>query len=167
MGLDSSSSNSMSGNNIASTSHGILLSYSSNNTFYHNNFINNGVQMENWTPEYANFWDNGCEGNFWSNYNGTDLDNDGVGDTYLPWEVVDNCPLMNVYWNPYDINHDLKVNMKDIGISARAFGSVPGNVSWNPHADIAGLEPLVPDGKVGMRDISLIAKHFGEVLSLV
>jgi hypothetical protein len=48
--------------------------------------------------------------------------------------------------------------MKDVGISAKAFG----HASLNPHADITGSEPLVPDGKVDMRDISLIAKHFGE-----
>jgi len=85
-----------------------------------------------------------------------------LGDTFLPWEGVDNCPLVNVYWNPSDINHDLKVDMRDIGISAEAFGTIPGDTLWNPHADITGPEPLVPDGKVGKRDISLVAKHFGE-----
>jgi hypothetical protein len=47
--------------------------------------------------------------------------------------------------------------MKDVAISAKAFGTA----SWNPHADITGPDE-VPDGKVDMRDISLIAKHFGE-----
>ena len=52
--------------------------------------------------------------------------------------------------------------MKDIGIAARAYGSLPGDPLWNPQADITGPEHLVPDGTVDMRDIGLIAKHYGE-----
>jgi hypothetical protein len=69
---------------------------------------------------------------------------------------------MNVYWNVCDINHDLKVDMKDVGASARAFSTIVGDPLWNPHADITGPEPLVPDGRVDMRDISLIARHLME-----
>jgi parallel beta-helix repeat protein len=158
-----SSNNSIFENSIANNGWGIGLDDASNNSFCHNNFINNTVEVYDWESgaRYANLWDNGCEGNFWSDYNGVDLDNDGVGDTYLPWEGVDDYPLMNVYWNPCDINHDLKVDMRDIGISAKAFGTVPGDTFWNPHADITGPELLVPDGKVDMRDISLVARHFG------
>jgi hypothetical protein len=41
-------------------------------------------------------WDNGSEGNYWSNYNGTDSNNDGIGDTYfiISDGVKDNYPLM-------------------------------------------------------------------------
>jgi parallel beta-helix repeat protein len=166
--LHSSSNNRIDGNNIASNNRGILLDpssefyYCSNNTIYHNNLINNTIQVDDLTLEHATFWDNGCEGNYWSNYNGTDLDNDGVGDDYLPWEGVDTYPLVNVYWNPCDISHDLKVDMRDISISAKAFGTRSGDVLWNAHADITGPEPLVSDGKIDMRDISLVSKHFAE-----
>jgi hypothetical protein len=51
--------------------------------------------------------------------------------------------------------------MRDVGISAKAFGTVPGDAKWNPHADTTGPDGI-PDGKVDMRDVSLIAKHFGE-----
>jgi hypothetical protein len=110
----------------------------------------------------GNFWDNGCEGNYWSNYNGTDLDGDGVGDAELPWEEVDHYPLMNLYWNPCDINHDLLVNMRDVGRAARAFATKPGDERWNPHADITGPIPLEPDNEVNMRDIGLTARNFGK-----
>jgi parallel beta-helix repeat protein len=166
--FDASSDNSISGNTIVNNLYGVMIDYNSepwycvNNTFCHNNFISNTRHVINWTPTDAHHWDNGCEGNFWDNYNGTDLDNDGVGDTFLPWNWVDNYPLMNLYWNPCDIDHNLKVDMKDIGKSAKAFGTQSGDTLWNPHADITGLEPLVPDGKVDMRDISLIARHFME-----
>jgi parallel beta-helix repeat protein len=162
--LTDSSNNSIGGNNLTDNYIGVGLTRSFNNTVCHNSFLNNTVQVYDWTPENVNVWDNGCEGNFWSDYNGTDLDNDGVGDTYLPWEAVDNFPLMNVYWNPCDINHDLKVDMKDIGRSAKAFNTVPGDLLWNPHADITG--PFgQPDGKIDMRDIALIARHFMETYS--
>jgi nitrous oxidase accessory protein NosD len=52
----------------------------------------------------VNFWDNGEEGNYWEDYNGTDANNDGIGDT--PYVIddnnVDNYPLMY----PYDIEND-------------------------------------------------------------
>jgi hypothetical protein len=148
-------------NNLANNGIGIAFYSVSNNSICHNNFINNTAHVLPEQPN-SNVWDNGCEGNFWSNYNGEDLDNDGVGDTFLLWEGVDDYPLVNMYWNPSDINHDLKVDMRDIGVSAKAFGTGPGDTLWNAHADITGPEPLVSDGRVDMRDISLIARHFGE-----
>ena len=71
---------------------------SENNTFFHNNFIGN------WTGSPGdrgtqNFWDNGLEGNYWEEYNGTDANGDGIGDT--PYLIdnysssVDRYPLMN------------------------------------------------------------------------
>jgi parallel beta-helix repeat protein len=164
--LYDTSNNSISGNNIKNNYYGFSFRFSFNNDVFHNDFINNTVQVNDYLePEQANFWDNGCEGNYWSDYNGTDLDNDGVGDDYLPWEGVDGYPLMNIYWNPCDIDHDLEVNRTDIDISANAFGTRSGDSLWNPHADITGPEQLVSDGKVDMRDISLIAKHYGEHFS--
>lgn len=108
---------------------------------------------------------NGCEGNYWSNYNGTDTStpSDGVSDTYLPWEGLDNYPLMNPYWNLCDINHDLKIDTKDISTAAIAYGTNPSHPKWNPYTDITGLEYVVPDGKVDIRDVALIAVNFGKI----
>jgi hypothetical protein len=47
------------------------------------------------------------------------------------------------------------VNMRDIALIARCFGSTPGSGNWNPNADING------DGAVNMRDIALVARQFG------
>jgi parallel beta-helix repeat protein len=41
----------------------------SNNTFYHNNFIDNPGNAYDTTP--GNIWDNGSSGNYWSDYNGS------------------------------------------------------------------------------------------------
>jgi len=137
---------------------GLRLWHSNHTVAYHNNFIENFNQVY-LEESYDNVWDNGCEGNYWSDYNGTDLDYDGVGDTFLPWQGVDYCPLMNPYWNLADINHDLKVDGKDITIVAMAFSAYyPGHQRWNPHGDIN------QDGKIDGKDITLVAKNFGKQL---
>ena len=89
--------NTLHSNNIANNSvyyssgAGISLYQSYVNTIFHNNFINNQRQV--YSSASWNIWDNGCEGNYWSNYNGTDINGDGIGDTYLPWEGVDESLL--------------------------------------------------------------------------
>lgn len=57
---------------------------------------------------------------------------------------------------PGDINGDFKVDMKDIGEAARAFGTAPGATKWDANADINN------DGKVDMKDIGTAAKNFGK-----
>lgn len=69
-----------------------------NNTFYHNTFVNNNKNVGyNWDLEgLGNFWDNGIEGNYWDDYNGKDVNGDGIGDT--PYVIdennQDNFPLI-------------------------------------------------------------------------
>ncbi|UCD96068.1 MAG: right-handed parallel beta-helix repeat-containing protein, partial [Candidatus Bathyarchaeota archaeon] len=66
------------------------------NLFFHNNFINNSEPFV-YKVEGC-IWDNGDEGNYWTAYQGTDLNNDGVGDS--PYHVgleQDNYPLMGAY----------------------------------------------------------------------
>jgi nitrous oxidase accessory protein len=74
---------------------GVSLSSSAvNNTFYRNAFINNAQNAG--SSLSGNFWDNGVEGNYWDDYNGTDNNGDGIGDTpYIINENnQDNYPLM-------------------------------------------------------------------------
>ncbi len=71
-----------------------------NNLIYHNNFINNRVQVQHKTENPSlGQWDNGYTlgGNYWSDYNGTDADGDGIGDTpyIIDENNQDNYPLMN------------------------------------------------------------------------
>ena len=162
IGLYYSSDNNITGNCITGNYLGINVLGSEPNSLFHNTFINNTNQAS--SDNLPNTWDNGYPsgGNYWSDYNGTDADGDDIGDT--PYVIdennVDTYPLMYIYWNPCDINHDLKVDMKDIATAAMAFKTVPGDPKWNPKADITGPVHLVPDGKVDMRDIALTAKNF-------
>jgi parallel beta-helix repeat protein len=156
IGLDSHSSyNDIHENTIQQSYYGILIfGLCLNNTIYHNNLINNTDQANSMS---SNTWDNGCEGNYWSNYNGADTDGDGVGDTNLPWEGVDNYPLMGPYWIPADINHDALVNILDVVKITSSYGATPLDPTWNPHADISK-----PFGKIDILDVVLCTTHYGE-----
>lgn len=134
---------------------GVLLENCKSNILYHNNFINNTIQVN--SSNSISIWDNSYEGNYWSNYAGSDMDGDGIGDTpyVIDSENMDSYPLMNPYMVG-DVNHDAKVNMKDLYIVILAFGSSPGDDNWNGHADIN------EDGKVNMKDIYTVILHFGE-----
>ncbi|MGD0160668.1 MAG: G1 family glutamic endopeptidase [Candidatus Bathyarchaeia archaeon] len=57
---------------------------------------------------------------------------------------------------PGDLNGDFKVNISDLSIIARAFGSSPNSANWNPNADIDD------NGKVNMSDIAILARHYGQ-----
>jgi parallel beta-helix repeat protein len=75
--------------------YGIYLNDSSNNVLYHNNFIDN--THDDALDDCNNTWDDGTEGNYYSDYTGTDLNDDGIGDTAysIPGDGdnVDNFPL--------------------------------------------------------------------------
>jgi len=100
--------NSVVNSRIVNNSVGVCLYQSNNNHFYHNAFVDNDK------PVISNFhspvsppsgshsiakWDNGFEGNYWSNYTGVDLDHDGIGDSehVLDANNQDNHPLMGMF----------------------------------------------------------------------
>jgi parallel beta-helix repeat protein len=113
--IDSSFDNSIIGNMITENNGwGMRLTGSQNNNMiYHNSFVNNyveeGLQVSipgQWPletlPGRGNVWDNGKEGNYWSDYltrypNATDNDGSGIGDTpfYINEYNSDRYPLMN------------------------------------------------------------------------
>jgi hypothetical protein len=67
---------------------------------YYNNFMNNYTQVD--VSGATAFWDNGSEGNYWSDYNGTDNNQDEIGDTpyIIDENNTDHYPLMAQYVIP-------------------------------------------------------------------
>jgi len=95
-------------NDFAHNSQGmnIQLFYPGENKMYHNNFIQNAIQVYNYEPA-MNVWDDGYPsgGNYWSDYVGVDLcsgssqnesGSDGIGDTpnVIDSNNVDHYPLL-------------------------------------------------------------------------
>jgi parallel beta-helix repeat protein len=109
--LSDSSNNSITGNNASNNNwDSIRLDSSSNNTIYLNNFINNNnnadyyVSTDIWNSPFeitytydGNAYTNYL-GNYWDDYEGTDAEGDGIGDT--PYSIDskgdknDDYPLM-------------------------------------------------------------------------
>jgi parallel beta-helix repeat protein len=82
--------------NLYSNVKGIYIWQSSNNNLiYRNNFWKNDF---NAFDENNNSWDNGAQGNYWDDYRGEDIDNNGIGDTpYVVYkENEDSYPIMNL-----------------------------------------------------------------------
>ena len=99
-----SSHNSITENTLTNNDYGIHLdSLSSDNKFYHNNFINNTNSAHGWTNGAVSVWDDGYPsgGNYWSDYTGEDANGDGIGDTpyVIDEDNQDNYPLMSP-WSP-------------------------------------------------------------------
>jgi parallel beta-helix repeat protein len=107
--------NTVSGNIIANCYDGIWLQSSTNNFFYHNDLINNTLQVydqswdypEGYSPSF-NTWDHGYTsgGNYWSNYagkypNAIEIEDSGIWNT--PYAIdgnnSDNYPLMQPLGN--------------------------------------------------------------------
>jgi parallel beta-helix repeat protein len=128
-------------NNIASNEWGLIW-YSIlgiNNYIYHNTLENNAITHEMWYGDTLdqsgqNFWNDlyPSGGNYWSNYNGTDNNNDGLGDT--PYTIdsnnIDYYPLMS----PYKPTTNEFLSMDIISnstITALAFDTSNKTVSFN------------------------------------
>ena len=100
--------NVISGNSITmNEGRGVYLASSLHNSIYHNNFLNNRMQASLHESAWYTTWDDGYPsgGNYWSDYNGTDVydsvfqnvtGSDGVGDTALIIDAYnrDSYPLM-------------------------------------------------------------------------
>ncbi len=94
-----SNNNTIVSNTISDNDYGVNLTCSVDNLFYHNNF-NNNIRNA-YCDDGNNTWHNTTvlEGNYWHDYTGLDLDDDGIGDT--PYTV----PGPPVQHDEYPLEH--------------------------------------------------------------
>jgi parallel beta-helix repeat protein len=103
-----SDNNSIINGRITNNTVGVCLYESSGNLFYHDAFVDidepaiSNFQSPVSAPSGSfsiNRWDNGLEGNYWSDYAGVDSDHDGIGDTsyVIDSNNTDHFPLEGVF----------------------------------------------------------------------
>jgi len=86
-------------NLVSENNLGLRLDHSSNSKIYQNSFSNNSMQV--FSIESPGTWDNGFEGNYFSDYSGVDSNQDGVGDSpqIIYSNNLDRYPLMGPFSN--------------------------------------------------------------------
>lgn len=157
--IENSKNNTFYRNNIISSWKGMYLLGSRNNTFYQNNIVDNYIQIGG--DNSVSGWDNGFDGNYWSDYTGTDANHDGIGETshFLYSNNTDYYPLMKPYMEG-DANHDGKIDIKDASLIGIAWNATKGAISYNPHAD------LNTDNTINVADAEIIRENWQQTYKL-
>lgn len=170
-------------NTLENNAEGFEIENSNNNTFYQNNLVNNERGMYvmasiynklNYNKFYrnnivdnhmqiifcisTNIWDNGFEGNYWSDYNWTDFNLYGIGTKphiVSPSDPtnVDRFPLKSRYLEG-DVNHDGIVNTADWELLNLSWQCTRGKHGYSLYADFN------QDGIVNIRDAAIIGLYW-------
>ncbi len=93
--LISANNSLLSRNYISGNNYGVQIINSNNSFIFNNRFTTNIINaLDNGTN---NFWNNASIGNYWDDYDGIDVNDDGIGDTpyYIPGSAgtQDNFPI--------------------------------------------------------------------------
>lgn len=135
---------------------GLILSYSSNNTIYHNNLIANSKQV--YSVGSQNVWDNGFEGNYWSDHDWADYDLYGI--LTKPYNVSlsnpvnkDIYPLRSRYMLG-DANHDSVINTADAELLKFSWLSLQTEANYSPYVDFN------QDSIINIKDATVIGLYW-------
>jgi parallel beta-helix repeat protein len=129
------------------------LAASHDNTFYHNNFVNNAFGAFDNSSSPVEFWDNGAKsgGNYWSDYlqrypNASETASSGIGNTAYSVNSgnMDNYPLMAPY-NTLNLGNPPAANPSPTAapnsvVASWSFDSIDSN---GVTADSTGKNPAV------------------------
>jgi parallel beta-helix repeat protein len=137
--LKNSSNNIIINNTILNNEKGIVFHINStDNVLYHNNFINN-TYYHAYTESNNTFYNADLQqGNYWDDYNGTDRNNDAIGDTSyaISGDInQDPYPLILPYrggltTKGFFVDEDVVIHMLIIGIVIASIVSIPIAYAW-------------------------------------
>jgi len=122
--LSEADDNEITENTISNNSaEGIYLYNCDNTTIYKNYLIGNGLHAKDDSdpgiPFYdVNNWDNSIIGNYWDNYTGSDLDDNGIGDedyTFILGSYVSPNDTLPIYGDPF--HNGEKIHIDGSGVS--------------------------------------------------
>lgn len=132
-------------NYISGSAVGIARYYGSGsmvNITVRNNIIIHNIQSD----IYADF-----QGSF---INNTLTSRDKTRLLTIPVQFVGNVDINMTLIIPADIQGDGRVNMWDVGIVGRLFGTTSNYANWNPKADV------IQDWVIDMKDVGYVARCF-------
>jgi nitrous oxidase accessory protein len=150
--------NTISDNDVAAQ----IFSSSENNVFTRNNFVNNISPLQMIGKSTSTAWSDGVAGNYWSDYDGYDLDGDSVGD--VPFKIQNvfeylegNFPRLRIYLN--------SPAARSIVAAERSFPIIQASKQIDPRPlmrpvdtrDIRDLDRSVPKRTYLMTGVSLLA----------
>ncbi len=147
--------------------YGIFINPASDNYFYRNFFVENTQQVYI-TFGSTNYWNSSLIGNYWSNYTGSDLDGNGIGDTehwlpkgnrdYLPiWDeiapnITINSPIVNQTIGTIAPDFNIRVNEVYLDTMWYSLDTGITNIPFTSNGTISqNLWKLIPDGSVTIR----------------
>ncbi len=160
-GLYVASSNSIiAANNFTKSKYGVwftsFFAAPNNNTFYSNNFLNNTNQVSTSSTFNQQTWDNGEEGNYWSNYSGDAAyivyqDNDDRFPLNSPYALTSECqpPGMPVLPTPIDGKAALW-HFDEVLPNGATQDATCGNAAILTSAGGNAFTPVLVDGEEGM-----------------
>jgi len=171
--LGDSSNNSIGGNNISNNDDGIYMEYSSGNVIYLNNFINNTESVYSYNS--TNVWNSkeqitytyrGSEftnymGNYWDDYNGSDANGDGIGETphIIDENNIDNYPLIERFGH-YFVPTPTPAKIFDTGRPENPYPSISGKfmgtIKTNKKVIATELYTYACEGTGGHTEYALI-----------
>lgn len=150
MMITNSENNTIIGNTFTTNSHcGVNLDSSDNNIIYHNNFVDSPVHSHDSTST----WDNGAEGNYWSDYQGEDINGDGVGDTLTPHLGFDSYPLVE-RWSTLRIHNAFVWNAKTYQVATHSDCTV-ASFNFSYPAKQISFNVTGPFGEVGFCNVTI------------
>jgi parallel beta-helix repeat protein len=152
--LSESPNNSIYENTIANNSDaGVCTRESSNNRFWHNNLLDNAEQTNVYNSQ--NFWDDSATGNYWSNYNGNDINLDGIGDTsyVIDENNKDDYPLMKPWSRTRICNITWGKEIYEISILGN---STVADFTFNQTERQISFKTTGPNGTAGFCNVTIL-----------